>query len=285
MPWRWGANVMLSSPLTSSSRGRRGFTLIELVVAMTFVALLASGIVISISTALKVWKRAAEANELNQEARAVMELLSRDLRCAYLGWDRYRQAGFFMGGAPQEDNQVPLEALYFTTQSTSAAETGLLPDDVLKDWDPQQNPPVTDLVGVRWEWHEGTADAPEGLYRVTSVMPQLEVPEDEKTAVTGEVSSELVSDAVEELKFQYLDDQSWSATWDSTGGAFETAKKAGEQDTSPQVHRLPDAVAIEFVLRDPSQRENVPRGRVSKDKQHTFRTVVTLPTQWRSIAQ
>jgi len=242
---------------------------------MTFVALLASGIVISISTALKVWKRAAEANELNQEARAVMELLSRDLRCAYLGWDR--QAGFFIGGAPQ-DTEAPMDALYFTTQSTSAAETGLLPDDVLKDWDPQQEPPVTDLVGVRWEWHEGTADAPEGLYRVTSVMPQLEVPADESTAATGEVSSEFISDAVEDLKFQYLDDESWSTSWDSTGSALDTTRKVGEQDTSTQVGKLPGAVSIEFALRDPSAGENVPRGRVSKDKQHTFRTVVTLPT-------
>jgi len=276
MPWRWGVSVTSSSPLTSSSRGRRGFTLIELVVAMTFVALLASGIVISISTALKVWKRTAEANELHQEARAVMELLSRDLRCAYLGLDH--QAGFFLGGAPGE-SETPMDALYFTTQSTSAAETGLLPDDVLKDWDPQQEPPVTDLVGVRWEWHEGTADAPQGLYRVTSVMPQLEVSEDESTAATGEVSWELVSDAVEELSFKYFDDGSWSTSWDSTGSAFDTTKKVGEQDTSTQVHRLPQAVAIEFVLRDPSARENVPRGGVSKDEQHTFRTVVTLPTR------
>jgi prepilin-type N-terminal cleavage/methylation domain-containing protein len=267
---------MSSSPLTSSSRGRRGFTLIELVVAMTFVALLASGIVISISTALNVWKRTAEANELNQEARAVIELLSRDLRCAYLGLDH--QTGFFIGGAPQE-GESPMDALYFTTQSTSAAELGLLPDDVLKDWDPQLDPPVTDLVGVRWEWHEGTADTPEGLYRVTSVMPQLEVPEDEETAVTGEVSSEFVSDAVEDLRFQYLDEGAWSTSWDSTGAAFDIAQQVGEEDTSPQVNHLPQAIAIEFVLRDPSVGENVPRGRVSKDKQHTFRTVVTLPSR------
>ena len=253
-----------SSRPTSSSRARGGFTLIELVLAMTFVALLAGGIVISISTALKVWRRVAEANELHQEARAVMELISRDLRGAYFGL--YHNAGFFLG-MPAETSDAPIDSLYLTTQTSSAAEVGLLPDEFLEGWDQTIEAPVTDLAGVFWGWQKGGAGparAPEGLYRTTFVMPVLagEEAEEESLAVTGEVSSEFVSDAVEELRFEYFDGESWAPEWDSR----------------EQENRAPQAVAIEFVLHDPRDRENVRRTQVSNDEQRTFRSVVTLPT-------
>ena len=249
---------------TSSSRARGGgFTLIELVIAMTFVALLAGGIVISISTALKVWKRVAETNELHQEARAVMELISRDLRGAYLGLQH--NAGFFLG-MPAATSDRPMDSLYLTTQTSSAAEVGLLPDEILKDWDQTVEAPVTDLAGLFWGWQEsgtGAERTPEGLYRTTFVMPVLtdEEAEEESLAVTGEVSSEFVSEAVEELRFEYFDGESWASEWDSR----------------ERENRAPLAVAIEFVLRDPRERENIRRSGVSNDEQRTFRSVVTLP--------
>ncbi len=248
---------------TSSSRAG-GFTLIELVLAMTFVALLAGGIVISISTALKAWKRVAEANELNQEARAVMELMARDLRGTYLGLQR--DTGFFLG-LPAETSGAPIDSLYFTTQSSAAARVGLLPEEVLEDWDQTMEAPVTDLAGVFWGWEEGTTGPgrqPGGLYRTTYVMPVLEQEEEEaqeSLVVTGEVGSELVSEAVEELRLEYYDGESWGTEWDSR----------------ERENRAPLAAAIEFVLRDRREGENVRRSQVSNDEHRTFRAVVTLP--------
>jgi hypothetical protein len=233
---------------------------------MTFVALLAGGIVISISTALKVWQRVKEANELNQEARAVMEMISRDLRTAYVGMKR--NGGFFLG-APPETGGSDLDTLFFTTQSSSAADLGLLPEEMLTDWDPQVETPVSDFVGVLWEWQEEARDGGGGLYRTTFMMPSLEITQQGETEeedegnplVSGEYASEFVTDAVEELRFEYFDGESWAGSWDSRD----------------QANRPPQAVAIEFTLRDLQDRGNDPRARVSKEKRRTFRTVVTLP--------
>lgn len=230
---------------------------------MAFVALLAGGIVISISTALKVWNRVAEANELNQEARAVMEIISRDLRNAYVGFNR--NGGFFVG-APAEDVGSSTDELFFTTQSTSASDLGLLPEEMLAAWDQSEEVPVSDYVGVLWRW-----EGEEGLCRTTFVMPGLETEEQSESEaeqaddtglnVSGEIGSEFVSNAIEELRFAYYDGESWQTSWDSR-----------DNDNYP-----PQAVAIEFVLRDPSERENERGRRVSNEARHTFRSIVTLP--------
>ena len=231
-------------------RAEAGFTLLELTIAMVFVALLAGGIVITVSTALKVWSKVLQANEINQEARAIVELLSRDLRGAYLG--RNQDTGVFAGGAPIEDfgGLTLVDTLELTTESSAAGNVALLPEEVRSEWNQEEQPPISDLALVRWEWREARADRPAGLYRVRAVATHLEAETELGIEEPrGGVSEELISSAVESLRLQYYDGENWMPSWDSR-----------EQD-----NRLPQAVAIELELA-PEDREQT----------RTFETVVSI---------
>ena len=63
-------------------RDRRGFTLIELLVSMAIFAVLATALGASLSAGITAWKRGRRAADQQQEARAVLERLARDLRNA-----------------------------------------------------------------------------------------------------------------------------------------------------------------------------------------------------------
>lgn len=225
---------------------------------MTFVGLLAAGIVITISTALRVWNRAMRMADLQQEARAVTGLLSRDIRGAYLGLPP-DATGYFLGGVEQNEMTdqaaAPIDTLELTTESSSLAEVALLPDQVREDWDQQVRPPVADLVGVRWEWRAAEGRQLAGLYRVATVVPS---PEPELNLDTGtplgQVADELISTQVEELQFRYYDGEAWQESWDWL--------EAGNS--------LPLAVSIVLTLRA----EQVGAGR--RVQEYTLRTVVPV---------
>lgn len=225
---------------------------------MTFVGLLAAGIVITISTALRVWNRAMRMADLQQEARAVTGLLSRDIRGAYLGLPP-DTTGYFVGSVEQNDMTAqagpPIDTLELTTESSSLAEVALLPDDVREDWDQQVRPPVTDMVGVRWQWLAAGDGQPEGLYRVTTVVPSANPEFDLDTgAEVGQIAEELISTQVEELRFRYYDGEVWQDSWDWR-----------ETENS-----LPLAVSIELVMRE--EQTGVP----GRARDYTFQTVVPI---------
>ncbi|MCJ7822895.1 MAG: type II secretion system protein GspJ [Armatimonadetes bacterium] len=211
---------------------------------MSFVGLLAAGIALTISTCLNVWRRSVEAAELNQEARAIVELLSRDVSGTYLGLER--NAGYLVG-IPAEEGQRAVDALVMCTESSSLTRAALLPEELRSTWDLATHPPVTDYVAVAYRWLDGSAGVPGGLYRTTQVVPRGYLPMEE-LPVTGEMTPELISDAVVGLTFSYFDGRQWTGSWATT-----------EEDT-----RLPSAVAIELVLRD------------AREKDHVYQTIVPI---------
>jgi len=227
-------------------RGEAGFTLLELTIAMAFVGLLAGGIVISISTCLNVWQHTQEAAEMNQEARAILELLSRDLRGAYRGVTRISGSLY---GTPAAD-EGPGDTLELSTESSAANRAALMPPEVQQEWGEQQRPPVTDYVQARWELREASDEGPAGLYRTTMVVPVVESEMEDRAQVT-EMPRELISAHVTALRFDYFDGQDWWRGWDS----FSVD------------NRLPQAVAVRFRL------ENA-RGRTQD-----YGTIVAIATR------
>ncbi len=230
-----------------------GFTLLELTIAMTFVAVLVGGIALSISTCLNVWRKAQETAETNQEARAILELLARDVRGAYLGL--HRTGGYFIGGsganmdAPGENREL----LEFSTESSSMARAALLPEPAVPERLGELQPtglPVTDFVAVRYEMRERTLDAPEGLYRFTWVAPAAEWLE-QKRSVSEAVSAEMISPAVTGVRLRYFDGQGWLSSWMTTEDNL----------------RLPGAVAMELRLLD------------ARENEHVYRTVVPIASR------
>ena len=223
-----------------SGRASRGFTLLELTIAMTFVAVLVSGITLSISTCLNVWQRAQETAELNQDARAILEVLSRDVRGAYLGL--YRRSGYFLGAAPEDEDALTTSGnlLEFTTESSSITRAALLPEAERLEGLQEIGPPVTDFVAVRYELRPDTSTSRGGLYRVTWVVPIAEWVE-EQPPESDAVSTELISESVVGFTLRYFDGEAWVEEWITSEGNL----------------RLPGAVAVELTLLDPRENEHV----------------------------
>lgn len=221
----------------AATRRQRGFTLLELTIAMTFVGLLASGIVISISTCLNVWTRSVESADLNQEARAVMEMVSRDLRGCYLGL--VQTTGYFTG-SPAKPGGVQFDTIEFTTQTSDLSRFALLPDE-MRSQKQESRPPISDYVAVHYGWRTG--QGVDGLYRTTWVSPGAM---GEKRG--GAESSELVSTALTSLRFRYFDGAEWDDSFDS----------------STRSNNPPIAVSVSLTLRD------------ARGQEREFQTVVPI---------
>ena len=233
-----------------SSRGAgasRGFTLLELTIAMTFVAVLVSGITLSISACLKVWQRSQETAELNQDARAILEVLSRDVRGAYLGL--YRRSGYFLGGAPEDEDPLMgrSDLMEFTTESSAITQAALLPQEERVEDLQEVSSPVTDFVAVRYELRRDTGTSRGGLYRVTWVAPIAEWLEEQPAESTA-VSVELISESVMGFTLRYFDGEAWLEDWATTEDNL----------------RLPAAVAMELTLLD------------AHDNEHVYQTIIPI---------
>ncbi len=228
-------------------RGQRGFTLLELTIAMTFVALVATGIAVSISTCLKVWRSSLQAADLNQEARAVMQMLSRDIRGAHLGLAR--DAGYFRG-TPAGNSGGSSDTLELCTESSAPSRVALLPEEMRGEWDQAARPPLSDYVGVRYEERPAEGDEPAGLYRIAYVVPGADPDLPDELGLEA-TRTELVSTTVVALRFRYLDGEEWAGSW----------------ETNPEDTRLPRAVAIELTLRDERERD------------HAYQTIVPIATR------
>ncbi len=227
---------------------QRGFTLLELTIAMMFVVILVSGITLTISTCLNVWERSQEMADLNQEARAITDIISRDMRGAYLGLER--TAGYFVTGGSQAGQAAQGELVEFTTESSEVAKAALLPPIAQVEGEEQVGPPVSDYVAIRYQFLERTSEQPAGLYRMSWVAPRAEWTL--QPPVQSEAASiELLSESVLDLSLRYFDaqSQSWSDGW----------------VTDDQNRRLPAAVSLELRLEDARRNE------------HVYQSIIPLP--------
>jgi len=62
---------------------RKGFTLIEVLVAMTVFAVVMTAVYAAFQTGARVWRNAEENMQMFQDARVALTLLTRELRCAF----------------------------------------------------------------------------------------------------------------------------------------------------------------------------------------------------------
>jgi len=67
--------------------GRRAFTLLELLVAVSVTALLAAALIATATGTLAIWQRAQGSTESLSQAKVILDLLERDLQAAYLRGD------------------------------------------------------------------------------------------------------------------------------------------------------------------------------------------------------
>ena len=217
--------------------------MLELTIAMSFVALLAGGIALTVSTCLRASQWSQERTDLNQEARSVVAVIARDLRGAYLGLNR--DAGFFFG-EPAESGAQPFDYLELSALSSNVSVVSLLPDQ-LRPGPQESRPPISDYVGVSYGWLDADQEAPAGLYRTTWVVP-VAVPAASQQTPSGPPTSELISPRVTSLQFRYLTRDGWQTQYDAAGSAnhvpIAVAIKLGVFDAHGREHEYESVVAI-----------------------------------------
>jgi prepilin-type N-terminal cleavage/methylation domain-containing protein len=80
-------------------KNKKGFTFVELMIALTIFALISLGIYATFSTGLNAWRRGEDATRLQQEARWALDKIAQELRGAviYNYGDSYPELGSFLG--------------------------------------------------------------------------------------------------------------------------------------------------------------------------------------------
>lgn len=96
----------------------KGFTFVELMIALTIFALVSLGIYATFSTGLNAWRRGEDATRLQQEARWALDKIAQELRGAvlYNYGANYPELGSFLG----EESKISfLSQIYNLAAKTS----------------------------------------------------------------------------------------------------------------------------------------------------------------------
>jgi len=198
---------MMKARVGSIRRPPGGFTLLELTVAMTLSAILAAAVVSAFSTGLQIWERVQQDSDAAQEAAALLERVSADLRGAWLGPGA--KAGLFTLEQETAKREEASPALSFTTllPGREAAEVASF-TQISYRLDPDR--------GILWR---GEAPAPSDKAAESEEPVELE--------------EEEVAENVRQFAVRCWDGEQWQDQWPAPQQAKEKAEE--EAPTLPQI--------------------------------------------------
>jgi type II secretion system protein J len=228
--------------------GRRGgFTLMEFLVAMAMFAIIMPALTIAFRTSLNAGERIDRRSVGTSEARAVMAIVTEDLKNAYM--PSTTGAGWLIG-TDSSSGSAPADSLSLTTMSGRASimtlSQGLTPADT--------DQPMSVFQQVNYSLVPGLQSNSSILVRAFASPPGTD-----STATTDETQ---LSDRVTGLNFEYFDGTTWNDTWDTTQPQTTTGTDANAaQTTTPP---LPLAIRVTIGFATP-------------DGQQTYTTTVPLP--------
>jgi general secretion pathway protein J len=196
----------------SEIRNRDGFTLIEVLLAMTILAIILTAVYASFSTAGRNIEHAEVSRDETDLARMLISRLSDDIANAHY-YNTSLVAPLIFYGKREDDptgeGKIMRDSLYLTTL-TNWRRPGSKQTDL---WEVgyffKEKPESTGYVLMRWEKRELSKDVP---------------------ALEGGNEFEL-TDQVLSLRFRYYDGSKWVEEWDSR-----------------KSHLLPNAVEIALML-------------------------------------
>ena len=194
------------------TRQRAGFTLIELLVSAALLASISAGVAIVMSAGLNAWRAGQEHDDFSQQAGAIIDTVTQDLRVSFLG-----RKGFFV--CSEEEPQ--LYALDCTALSRRTLRLAYLTE---KDEPSDEN--ISDLTQVAY-YTEPTDDQDRfALYRQEICPPQAEplAEEDRDTE-----NAQLLSDKVASFELRFCDGQDWLDEWDTATQAAQTSLPAAAE--------------------------------------------------------
>jgi len=204
---------------------RRGFTLLELVVAMVIFSIVVSAAYALFDASRSVSTRAEFRSQLFQTARAALQAVEDDLRGAVQGSTPF-DTGFI--GTSSGSEKEPMDRLEFLSVNRYTGASYDVNKITDKVWG-------SDLSKVYYWIEPDLKKTPHGLVRERPV---------ELTPVSGPVHrdediSEVAQDVVH-LHFRYFDGSEWLPTWDST-----------------QTFKLPRAVEVTIYVKGEWRDEEV----------------------------
>lgn len=200
-------------------RSTRGFTLIELVVALAMVAIIAGSLATSLWTAYHATQRTEAAVTPSRQASIMMDYLSTDLQNALQpGTAATTLIGNFAGTQAQDDRGHEADDVIFFATAES-------PQHVDANGEIKQ-------IELTVEHLAGSNDYAL-VRRVTrNLLAQIQAAPDE----------EIICRNVSSFTLQYFDGSNWDTTWDST-----------QEDKT-----IPAAVQVKVELQSPTAANNTP---------------------------
>ncbi len=206
---------------------RRGFTLLEVLLALGSAAAIAVAITAAFQTGWRADRQASDLGETMQVARVALESLARDLS-ALTPEPSSLNPGLV--GQDADNNGMPADAIWLVSTSNvpalrATADAGVSssgPGSALsgsRTTSALTRPPEGDLAQLEYYVGTDAATDPLGLVRKVRTLPTASSTDDDATYEKQAIAAE-----VKGLNFRYYDGASWTDTWDSAAsGTFPVA--------------------------------------------------------------
>lgn len=276
-----------------SSPGRRGFTLLETIIAVGLMTLLMAGLYSAMTIYYDLRVDSYDEIERAQIARTLLRQITRDIQSVV--FQAEQSVTDDSSSEAQEDADEgenitadPAAAMAFYTNGLVGTETDLLlyvsrPDRDLNYISSQELSSFSDRSGdlmiVRYfvaqsgagelasqvadQFSSGSDDGPVGLVRTTGDLYGLSMAIQDSKEESQAAATQMQAPEVSAIQFQYFDGSTWQAEWDST-----------------QLNSMP--VAIEVILTLVSVEEDPLDETAAADDlyglgQTTHRMVINIP--------
>jgi len=173
--------------LRCESSRRRGFTLLEFLLAVTLLAIVAATVYASFRATTSAINRTTEQGASAQAARVILSRLADELTSTE--WNANRQETLFLGTPPKEGEQTVVQ-LQFTSRSHT--------------WYPTQ-PPAVETAIIGYEVDKGPLGLQ--LWRTEIANPFL---------TGGGTERVLMTDRLADATFRYFAKGTWETEWDAS---------------------------------------------------------------------
>lgn len=226
---------------------RRGFTLVEALVALTLSGLITAGVAFALRTSLDASARIRERADTHAEGRAALGQLTADLSGAYLSGVNTEKTLFVARSSSEVSPGEPF--LSFTALSGRRSRSAA-PDT-----------PHADLVRVEYALQPPSGDGAPGAALVRRERWLTE---------SGPGMTDVVCERVMALHLRYLDGSDFQEEWDASPETDQKLRVVDgeEEPSSPSSRKLPRAVEVVLLL--------APVGETARDKPRVYKTLAPL---------
>ena len=231
-----------NSPFEGGIRGMLGFTLIEVMITTAVLALLITGIYSIFKGGTDAWTKGNVRMERYQNARAILEMMSRELSCAMVNEARK----IYMLGVDKNDVKVKTTGSAVSTEDELFFVAPIYPTSNL-------GTTKSDMCELGYWVH---ADTELMRHYAVGTSNRINFIYDE----SGLINSNSLGLAVAGLRFYYYYDECDEADSSETWGS-------NDSNDSTYLYKLPKKIKIVLKTRDEEAREDT----------QTFETTVFIP--------